>query len=100
MVNVYDWYESFGLVLENQKRHQRQAHKDPENKSEASGGEGSDMEQNSVVEDDDDDDEEAWKMHVQARFIKALHELDYVGLIKHTGRKADHVMRTVFEVLE
>ena len=42
--------------------------------------------------------EERWKVEIQARFIRALHELDYLGFIKHTGRKADHVVRTVFEV--
>jgi origin recognition complex subunit 3 len=41
---------------------------------------------------------EEWKLEVQARFIRALHELDYLGFVKHTGRKRDHVLRTVFEV--
>ena len=98
MINVYDWYESFSLVLENQTRHQRKAHSDPENKSEAGGEKGGVLEQDGLAGDEDDD--EAWKMHVQARFMRALHELDYAGLIKHTGRKADHIMRTVFEALE
>jgi origin recognition complex subunit 3 len=31
--------------------------------------------------------EEEWHMEVQARFIRALQELDYLGFIKHTGRK-------------
>jgi origin recognition complex subunit 3 len=44
--------------------------------------------------------EEKWNLMVQARFMRALHELDYLGFIKHTGRKADHVLRTVFEVVE
>ena len=45
-----------------------------------------------------EEEEEKWKVEIQARFIRALHELDYLGFIKHTGRKADHVVRTVFEV--
>jgi len=49
---------------------------------------------------DEADDEEEWKMHVQARFVRALHTLDFVGLVKHTGRKAEHVMRTVYDVAE
>jgi len=40
---------------------------------------------------------ENWRLEVQARFIRALHELDYVGFIKHTGRKRDHVLRTVLD---
>lgn len=34
----------------------------------------------------------------QARSIRMLHELGYMGLVKYTGRKQDHVMRTVFEI--
>lgn len=77
MINVYDWYDSFSQAIESQRSHLSQ-----------DGGEGSGA------------DEEEWKMHVQARFMRALHTLDLIGLIKHTGRKADHVMRTVFEMLE
>ena len=78
MINVYDWYDSFSQAVESQRG---QLFRD--------GGEsGSGA------------DEEEWKMHVQARFMRALHTLDLIGLIKHTGRKADHVMRTVFDMPE
>ena len=77
MINVYDWYDSFSQVIESQRSHLSQ-----------DGGESSGV------------DEEEWKMHVQARFMRALHTLDLIGLIKHTGRKADHVMRTVFDMPE
>jgi origin recognition complex subunit 3 len=30
---------------------------------------------------------------VQARFARAISELQFLGFIKHTGRKADHVAR-------
>ena len=38
---------------------------------------------------------ERWKVEFFARFIRALHELDYLGFIKHTKRngKADHMLR-------
>jgi len=79
MINVYDWYESFSQVIESQRSHLA-----------LPTGEGSRA----------DEDEEEWKMHVQARFVRALHTLDFVGLVKHTGRKADHVMRTVYDMPE
>jgi origin recognition complex subunit 3 len=85
MINVYDWYESFSQVIESQRSHLAPA---------TGGGEG-----DGHVDDGGEDDEE-WKMHVQARFVRALHTLDFVGLVKHTGRKAEHVMRTVFDVAE
>ncbi|TEB32692.1 hypothetical protein FA13DRAFT_1686816 [Coprinellus micaceus] len=51
-------------------------------------------------EGEGEDAEEKWKLEVQARFMRALHELDYLAFIKHTKRRADHVVRTVFEVNE
>jgi origin recognition complex subunit 3 len=32
--------------------------------------------------------------------MRSLHELDWVGLIKHTNRKPDHVMKTVWDLPE
>ncbi|KAJ3562217.1 hypothetical protein NP233_g9715 [Leucocoprinus birnbaumii] len=43
-------------------------------------------------------DEGSWQREVQARFMRALHELDYLGFIKHTGRRVEHVARAVFDV--
>ena len=82
MINVYDWYESFSQVIESQRSHLAPATDGGEN-----GAQG-------------DEEEEEWKMHVQARFMRALHTLNFVGLVKHTGRKAEHVMRTVYDVPE
>ena len=46
----------------------------------------------------DEEEEERWRVEVQARFVRALHELDYMGFVKHTGRKPDHVIRTIYDV--
>jgi origin recognition complex subunit 3 len=87
MINVYDWYESFSQVIESQRSHLAPAD------GHASGA----AESGSHVDAEED---EEWRMHVQARFIRALHTLDFVGLVKHTGRKAEHIMRTVYDVPE
>nr|VWP00293.1 MFS domain-containing protein [Ganoderma boninense] len=50
------------------------------------------------VEPDEEEEEERWKVEVQARFMRALHELDYMGFVRHTGRKPDHVIRTFYDV--
>ncbi|KAF8558613.1 hypothetical protein OG21DRAFT_1481305 [Imleria badia] len=98
MINVFDWFESFTVVLETQKWHAR---KDalarealPRTPSRRKGK----GKQRQVEEDESEEELEKWRLEAQARFIRALHELDYTGFIKHTGRKADHVMRTVFDV--
>lgn len=86
MINVYDWFESFQPVLETQRRETSGPKKgSPRKRGKKTVGGGN---------------EEKWKLQVQARFIRALHELDYLGFVKHTGRKADHVIRTVFDVCD
>jgi origin recognition complex subunit 3 len=117
MINVFDWFESFKGVLEVQRRGgllevgggeaeevgKRGVSRSPRKK----GGKGRERKlKGKEVEKEKEQEEEVmgegegeeWKLEVQARFIRALHELDYLGFVKHTGRKRDHVMRTVFEV--
>ncbi|EJD51944.1 hypothetical protein AURDEDRAFT_181516 [Auricularia subglabra TFB-10046 SS5] len=33
----------------------------------------------------------------KARFLRSFHELEYLGFIRHTRRKVEHVQRTVYE---
>lgn len=90
MINVYDWFDHFRRVLEGQRARGT--------KEKGKGkGKGKKVEQ--------EEDNEKWKLSVQARFMRALHELDYLGFIKHTsrgggGRKGEYVLRTVLGVLE
>jgi origin recognition complex subunit 3 len=111
MINVYDWFESFGVVLESQRRHARKradarrvvAVTTPQKGKGKGKGKQKQVEEDVEDEEDEDEeeeDEEKWQMEVQARFMRSLHELDYLGFIKHTGRKADHVLRTVFDVAD
>jgi len=106
MINVYDWFESFAVVLESQKRH-RKGSKSSGNNSKTTTprkGKGKQRQVDDAMDEDEEgeneEDEEKWKMEVQARFMRSLHELDYLGFIKHTGRKADHVLRTVFDIVD
>ena len=91
MVNVFDWFESFAVVLDSQRRHFAR-------------GRGGGAEEDTEGDDGDmememgEEEEERWKVEVQARFMRALHELDYMGFVRHTGRKPDHVIRTFYDV--
>lgn len=38
-----------------------------------------------------------WEMETKARFLRAFHELEYVGVVRQTKRKAEHIQRTVFD---
>jgi origin recognition complex subunit 3 len=96
MINVYDWFESLQLALERQREHLKEQDNDKKRKSSLKKrGKG----KASVEQpEEDEQDEEQWRLEVQARFIRAVHELHCLGFIKHAGRKADHVLRTVFDV--
>lgn len=96
MINVYDWYESFKTVLEDQRQHCKELSTAQALASPRKRGKGKQKASPRVEASEEDDTK--WDIHVQARFIRALHELDYLGLIKHTGRKADHLVRTLFDV--
>ncbi|KAJ7126547.1 origin recognition complex subunit 3 N-terminus-domain-containing protein [Mycena crocata] len=75
MINVYDWFDNFRMVLEGQR--ESELAKTAKGKAKGKG---------KKVEQGDSDDDEKWKLSVQARFIRSLHELDYLGFIKHTSR--------------
>jgi origin recognition complex subunit 3 len=100
MINVYDWFESFQFVLETQRKHLNSMERVSEQESpKKRSGKGKQV-MRSAEDKGGEVDEEKWKMEVQARFMRALQELDYLGFIKHTGRKVDHVQRTIFDVLD
>ncbi len=96
MINVYDWFESFKTVLEDQRQHYKELSTTQTSASPRKRGKG--KQKASPQVDANEEDDSKWDIHVQARFVRALHELDYLGLIKHTGRKADHLVRTLFDV--
>ena len=118
MINVYDWFESFQTILETQRSSRIRSTNDDNNKMQKNQSRtrtpsprkrGNKMKQQQQQEqqpplaaEETEEDLERWKVEVNARFIRALHELDYLGFVKHTKRKgkADHVLRTVFDVAD
>ncbi|KAI0696528.1 hypothetical protein BC835DRAFT_1305590 [Cytidiella melzeri] len=88
LINVYDLFESFAVALDTQREQRSIAASKHKGKHKAP----------QVDEEPTEDEDEKWTAEVHARFMRALHELDYMGFIKHTGRKADHVLRTVYDI--
>lgn len=91
MINVYDRYESPLQVTGSQWSHL--AHS-----SAADWGKNNDHGHGGGEEEEEE--EEGQKMHVQSRFIRALHTPDFVGLVKHTGRKANQVWIEVSDAFD
>jgi origin recognition complex subunit 3 len=107
MINVYDWFESFQTILETQRMELR-TRNDKKRKTTRTpsprkrGNKMKEQPQQQQQPEETEETLERWKVEVNARFIRALHELDYLGFIKHTKRKgkADHVLRTLFDVAD
>ncbi|TPX61349.1 hypothetical protein PhCBS80983_g01183 [Powellomyces hirtus] len=68
LINLYDWFVAFGAILEKEK-------------------------DDGLEGDEGEEDAAHRRQHIQARFVKAIAELQYMGFIKSTTRKTDHVMR-------
>ena len=100
MINVYDWFESFQTVLETQRMELRT--RSTNNKRQTRTPSPRKRGKMKQPPPETEEDLERWKVEVNARFIRALHELDYLGFIKHIKRKAkaDHVLRTLFDVAD
>ncbi|KAJ7635428.1 hypothetical protein B0H17DRAFT_1217292 [Mycena rosella] len=84
MIDVYDWFDNFRIVVKGQRESALSTPAKGNGK-----GKGKDKKKKAATEGD-----EKWKLGVQAQFMRALHELDYLGFIKHTshggrGRKGD-----------
>ena len=121
MINVYDWYESFVVALETQRRELQKAERlrntnGDDGVSQRSqtprtprtpkrgrkGKERATEEEENVNEDEveemTEEDVEKWRIEVQARFMRSYHDLEFMGFIKPTGRKADHVIKTIYDL--
>ena len=99
LINVYDWFESFKSVLDVQKEERRERKGKGGGKGKGKKEKKGKRKRNALEsEPEEEEDEEEWKLQVQARFMRALHELDHLGFLLHTGRKEEHVQRTVFDI--
>ena len=64
---------------------------------------GDDRDEDADRDDAEDAEDESEEVRAQreaqmhARFLRAVQELDFLGFVKHTGRRAEHIQKTVFE---
>lgn len=91
MINIFDWYQSFAVVLETQRERGLET-----GNQKRTGG----LDERRQGDEGGQSEDGEWGMEVQARFIRGVHDLDLMGFLKHTGRKPDHVARTAFNVSE
>ncbi|KAG5338495.1 hypothetical protein C0989_007267 [Termitomyces sp. Mn162] len=98
MLNIYDWFTAFQQELETQRKNLEEralAVRSGQSSPRKRGGKGKIKEKEKPESEEEVD---RWQLEIQARFVRALQDLDYLGFLKHTGRKADHVQRVVFDM--
>ncbi|OAQ35888.1 hypothetical protein K457DRAFT_13122 [Linnemannia elongata AG-77] len=89
MINMYDWFTAFGMILE--RGEQSTGVEEPPAKKRA-GAKGSRVGSKARTKENANTNKLDQK-DVQARFISGVAELQFMGFIKSTTRKTDHVMR-------
>jgi origin recognition complex subunit 3 len=101
LLNIADWFGAFVSIMQHEDvvRTSTQAEL-----SQTSRGAGRSRRATSSVHVGSDIDAEGEvdealevQREYQARFLQSIHELEFLGLIQATGRRKEHVMRTVFE---
>lgn len=93
VINAYDWYEAFAVAMHGESR---PAHVDEDGDEGMEGVRRKGKKRGK--EEERDDGGEKRKKEVQARFLMCVHELEWMGFLKTTGRKKDHLLRTVFDI--
>jgi origin recognition complex subunit 3 len=101
LLNIADWFGAFVNIMQNESVPRASAQAEL---SQSSKGAGRTRRATSSVHVGSDVDAEGEVDEVlevqreyQARFLQSIHELEFLGLIQATGRRKEHVMRTVFE---
>ena len=89
MINMYDWFTAFGMILE--RGEQPVGVEEPPAKKRA-GAKGNRAGSKAKTKANANASKLDQK-EVQARFISGVAELQFMGFIKSTTRKTDHVMR-------
>lgn len=114
MINIYDWYQSFSVTMDEdgahseddmdvdktptkQKWNKASQHPSPQKRGRGRPPKIPKTPLPEIVKTKVKGDEERVR-EMQARFLRAMSELEFVGFLKHTSRKSDHVLKTVFDL--
>jgi origin recognition complex subunit 3 len=94
LLNLADWLGAFVGVVQHE-----QVDRTSNTNALTSGGHSLRARKKRSVDPDADGEEDTLEIQKewQARFVQSAHELEFLGLIQATGRRKEHVMRTVFE---
>ncbi|KAG8747080.1 hypothetical protein FRC10_002496 [Ceratobasidium sp. 414] len=100
LLNIADWFGAFASIMQNE--HVSRTTREPEPARKGSASRSRRATSSAHAESDADAEgevDEALEVQreYQARFLQSVHELEFLGLIQATGRRKEHVLRSVFE---
>ncbi|KZT56988.1 hypothetical protein CALCODRAFT_496633, partial [Calocera cornea HHB12733] len=100
-INLLDWFESFSMALENESEVlAKQAEASTPRKRRRIKMNGKQTNGTHAVNGKSaEEDAENREQELQARFVRSVQELEYVGLLKHNTHRTDFAVRTVFEAI-
>ncbi|KAF9931661.1 Origin recognition complex subunit 3 [Mortierella alpina] len=97
LINMYDWFTAFGMILERGLKKDQDSTGDKVNgvsgTAKSRGAKGKPKRTAAKRAGTDDKEPGLDQKEIQARFISGVAELQFMGFIKPTNRKTDHVMR-------
>lgn len=110
LINMYDWFTAFGMILERGLQDKNKANSNDKDKDEddddnsppkkrAKGKQAKSKKSQEPKQDPREEKDEQQQgqgmdqKEVQARFISGVAELQFMGFIRPTNRKTDHVQR-------
>ncbi|GJJ14687.1 hypothetical protein Clacol_008954 [Clathrus columnatus] len=103
MINLYDWHQSFSMAFETPVDQEEDDIMDvddtptkPRHKISSSRL----AKSNNNPAASKTSIERVDKRELQARFMRTVHELEFVGFLKRTGRRTEHVTKTIFDVMD
>lgn len=80
IINAYDWFKAFAVATNNEDT--------------AVGGRSA----KNAINARGEEDKEGERKELQARFLRSVHELEWMGFLKTTARRKDHVLRSAFDI--
>ncbi|ORY59430.1 origin recognition complex subunit 3 N-terminus-domain-containing protein [Leucosporidium creatinivorum] len=92
-INLGDWWNAFDTAAWDEEQAEAEGAPNGLGKKRRRGGSEEGTEDGDSEEDDEEEDAQVRK---QARFLRALGDLGYVGFIQPTSRKPEHVLKSVF----
>ncbi|KAG8791057.1 hypothetical protein FRC12_010247 [Ceratobasidium sp. 428] len=101
LLNIADWFGAFVNITQNERVNRTVRQPEPVRASRSTSRtrratSSVHLESDADAEGEIDEALEA-QQEYQARFLQSAHELEFLGLIQATGRRKEHVLRTVFE---